>query len=543
MTAATPVAGSGGGSGDLARSTAAMTAITLVSRLTGFARVIVVAGVLGDTLLADTYQSANTMPNLLFELFAAGVLQAVLIPTVVELLDQGEDAEAGHVARSVLGLAGAGLALLAVLGALAAPWVMGFLVGEGEASPGDRADQIRLGTILLWFFLPQVVLYAAGMVATGVLNAQGRFALPVFAPAVNNVVVTASYGAFWVLRGGAEPSLDLTAAQVLVLGGGTTLGVVAFCAVPVIAVIRSGFSLRPRFDHRHPQVRRIGRLGFWAAMLLAGTQLLMLVVILVANRGLEGSLLVYQLAFTFFLLPHALFALPVLTALFPTLTRHATAGDHDAFERAVESGVRVIAYLVLPAAAVFLALSGTITDAFLVGEIRTGDGPARVARAMAALAPGLLGYGCFLFLARAFYARGDTRTPAYVGLGVVVVGAGAMVGSSMVVDLEDRVTALAGSHSVAYLLGAVVLFGLLRRRVPGGSPWPVVRSLAAGTLAAALSWGVMWLVRQLIEVDGRIGAILALGAAVAAGLATYVVAQVLVGRTTPAAAARLLRGR
>ena len=203
--------------------------------------------------------------------------------------------------------------------------------------PAVRADQIRLGTTFLWFFLPQIVMYGIGMVATSILNAHGRFSLPVFAPALNNIVVTAAYVLFWVMRSGSPPSLELSIPEILVLAGGTTLGVVAFCALPAVAVIRSGFSMRPRFDRHHPEVRRIGRLGAWAAAFLAVTQLLLVVVLVLANR-VEGGVVAYQVGFTFFLLPHALFALPVLTALFPLLSRQSLALEWNGFSRSIERG-------------------------------------------------------------------------------------------------------------------------------------------------------------------------------------------------------------
>ena len=148
-----------------ARATAAMTVLTGVSRLTGFVRIVVVAAVLGTTFLGNTYESANSVPNLLFELIAAGVLQAVLIPTLVSLLDRGDRTEAEHVAGSVLGLSCLILAALAVVGIAAAPLVARGLFA-GVHDPHVRADEIRLGTVFLWFFLPQVVMYAVGMVAT-----------------------------------------------------------------------------------------------------------------------------------------------------------------------------------------------------------------------------------------------------------------------------------------------------------------------------------------------------------------------------------------
>jgi putative peptidoglycan lipid II flippase len=518
----------------LARSTAAMTALTAVSRLTGFVRIVVVAAVLGTTFLGNTYQSANTVPNLLFELFAAGVLQAVLIPSLVESLDRGDRREAQHVAGSVLGLTATGLAVLATLGMLFAPWIMRGLV-SGVADPEIREAQVRLGVFFLWFFLPQVVLYAAGMIATGVLNAHGRFALPVLAPAVNNVVVTASYGLFWYMRDGAAPSLDLTLAQKVVLAGGTTLGVLAFCAVPVVAVLRSGFSLRPRLDHRHPQVRRIGRLGVWAALFVAMTQVLLTVVLVLANR-VEGGVIAYQVAFTFFLLPHALFALPVLTALFPHLSRQAQARDWAGYARSIERGLRAIAFFTLPASAAFVALAGPMTRSVVFGA----SDPEQVARVVVGLAPGLVGYGALLFLGRAFAALDDTRTPALVNAGVAVAGVVLMVTFFGLAPSDQQVPAVGLAHSIVYLAGAGVLYARLVRTLPA-SPRPA-RSLAMSAAAAGVADLVVWAGGQLLDPPDRAGAVVQVAVLGAAGAVSYLALQNLPGGTRPTTVLALVRG-
>ncbi len=534
MTTSGPDAG-------LVRSTAAMTVLTAVSRVTGFVRILVVAAVLGTTYLGNTYQAANTVPNLVFELFAAGALQAVVIPGLVELLDRGDRREAQHVAGSVLGLVGAGLAALAAVGMLLAPLLMAALV-SGAPTPEIRDAQVRLGTVFLWFFLPQVVLYAAAMVATGVLNAQGRFALPAAAPILNNVVVTATYGAFWWMRGGAEPSLELTGAQQVVLAGGTTLGVVALTVLPVGAVLRSGFSLRPRFDHRHPAVRRLGRLGAWAAVYLAMSQVLLAAVLVLAN-AVEGGVVVYQVAFTFFLLPHALFAVPILTTLYPRLARHAQRGSWADFGRGVEQGLRGIAFFALLGTAGSIALARPLADAFLFGA--TGpEGAEQVARTIAAFAPGLFGYGAMLFLTRGFYAIGDSRLPALVNTGVAVAGVVLMVGVAAVVDDAGRVAALAGVHSAVHLAGAAVLVGLLRVRRPD-APVRAGRALGAGTLAAVGAGLVMVLVRAGLGLEGRAGAVAELVVAGGAGVAVYLALQVATGGLRPGAALALAgrRGR
>ncbi|MDQ6695837.1 MAG: hypothetical protein M3Z46_00070, partial [Actinomycetota bacterium] len=483
-----------------ARSTASMTALTAVSRLTGFVRIVVVAAVLGTTFLGNTYESANSVPNLLFELIAAGVLQAVLIPTLVSLLDRGEHTEAEHVAGSVLGLSCLVLTALAVVGIAAAPLVARGLFA-GVHDPRIRADEIHLATVFLWFFLPQVVMYAIGMVATSVLNAHNRFALPVFAPALNNVVVTVSYGVFWLLRDGKAASLHLAHPELLVLAGGTTLGVIAFCALPAAAVVRSDFRLRPNLDRRHPEVRRIGKLSAWAALFLAVTQLLLLVVLVLANR-VEGGVIAYQVGFTFFLLPHALFALPVLTASFPALARQAAACDWDAFSHSIERGTRAIAFFVLPAAAGLTALAGLLARSILFGQ--TGRaGAAQVAGVLVGFAPGLLGYGMFLFLSRVMYARHDTRTPALVNVVVAVGGAAGMVVLFKVVHGTLRVPALALAHSVAYSAGAIVLHRLVRQGLPAGHRPQVLRSLGAPAAAAGIAGAAMWGAVRFIDPVGR----------------------------------------
>jgi len=516
-----------------------MTVLTGVSRLTGFVRILVVAAVLGTTFLGNTYQSANTVPNLLFELIAAGVLQAVLIPTLVTLLDRGEHAEAEHVAGSVLGLSCLALAALAAVGIVAAPFVARGLF-SGVQDPAVRAEQVRLGTVFLWFFLPQVVMYALGMVATSVLNARGRFALPVFAPALNNVVVTASYGLFWLLRRGQRPSLDLSATEVLALAGGTTLGVVSFCALPAWAAVRGGFSLRPNLDHRHREVRRIGRLGVWAALFLAVTQLLLVVVLVLANR-VEGGVVAYQVAFTFFLLPHALFALPVLTALFPSLSRQAASQDWEGFGRAIERGSRAIAFFVLPAAAGFIAMAPLLARTVLFGE--TGRaGAAQVAGVLTGFAPGLLGYGMFLFLSRVMYARNDTRTPALVNLGVALGGAMAMVVAFFAVHGTLRVPALALAHSVAYSAGAVVLYRLARSPLPPEWRPNIGRSVVAPLVAATLAGGAMFGVARVAQPRGRVGGLMVMGAATSIGVALYLLTTTVLGGPRPRAILGLVRG-
>ena len=190
--------------------------------------------------------------------------------------------------------------------------------------PALRAREIELGAFFLWFFLPQVLLYAVGAVASALLNADRRFAAPAFAPVANNVAVTITMAAFLVMRHGRPPGLHLPLDERLVLALGTTAGVLAMTAVPLLAGRRAGFRLRPRLGFDNPHLREVARVGAWGAALLAANQLLIGVTLVLANH-VEGGVVAYQIAFTFFLLPVALAAQPVFTALYPGWRRTLTA--------------------------------------------------------------------------------------------------------------------------------------------------------------------------------------------------------------------------
>lgn len=523
----------------LARAMVTMTGLTAVSRATGFVRIVVVAAVLGTTFLGNVYQSANTIPNVVFELVVAGLVQAVLIPSLVARLDRGDQADAEHVAGAVLGLTTVMLAAVAAVGALAAPWVARTLfAGPGDAAA--RGEQARLATLFLWFFLPQVVFYAAGLVATSILNAHHRFALPSIAPLANNVVVIAACAIFWRLRDGAAPSLDLSSVEIGVLAGGTTLGVVAFCGLPVLAVLRSPFRLRPNLDHRHPEVRHLARRGAWAAVFLAASQVLLVTVLMLGNR-VEGGVVAYQVGFQFFLLPYALFALPVLTGLFPSLARRHAMGDDVGFSEAMERGVRTVAYLVAGGAALLGALGGLISQTVLFGET-TPAGAAQVAGALAGFSPGLVGYALFLFASRVSYARHDTRTPAVVNLGVVAVGSLVMAVGFAVAPDRHRVAALAVGHSAAYLGGAAVLLHRVARPLTSARRPHLAVAVARPALAAGVVAGALVAATTMIQTDNRAAGLALLAVLAAAGALGYAALTWALGGPRPGEFAAAARG-
>ncbi len=522
----------------LARSTVTMTALTGVSRATGLIRNLVVVGVLGYSVLGDTYSATNNVPNILFELVAAGTLQAVLIPSLVRSMDRGKKEDAERLAASVLGMTLVALGTLAVVGMALAPVIArGIFSG---ADPADRADKVRLGTVFLLIFLPQVAMYAVGMVGTGILNAHDRFAIPAIAPAVNNVIVCTAYLLFAFSRHGAAPSLDLSAVQVALLAGGTTLGVVGFSALPLLAARRTGFRIRVSFDRHDPELRRVLRMGAWAAGFLATTQLLTLTEIILSGK-VKGGVVALALGWTLFLLPYALFAQPVFTALFPTLSRQLHREDHAGFARSTESGAELIALFVIPVAIAFVAIAPAVARGLSFGPTAAA-GSANLARVVVGFAPGIIGYGLLGFFARVLYARDDARTPTIVNLAAGIVGVVAMVVVSGVVPRRSLVGALAACEAAAYVVSAAVLAVIVIRRSAAGHRPALASRLRPHLLAAIPVATIGVLVGRQIPVAPRA---VALGGSTLVGLAilaTFTLATGAFGGPSPRTLLATLRG-
>jgi putative peptidoglycan lipid II flippase len=525
----------------LARGAAAITTATAVSRLTGFIRVIVVAATMGTTFLANTYQTANSAPNVVFELVAAGVLTSVFVPTFVEYLVKGEQEESWQAADALTSVALVGLTVVAILIAVLAPLVMSLLT-VGVKDPSLRSQEVTLGAIFLRLFAPQVVFYGAGMIMTAALHAHRRFAMAAIAPIFNNVVVIAVYLAYGAMRGNAGPSIArVTLGQELLLGAGTTLGVVAMTICLVPQLVRLGWHFRFRFDLSHPAVRRGARLGVWALSYAGGYQAGLVVVLVLANK-IQGGVAAYQWAYTFFYLPHALFAVPIFNVLFPAMSEHVARGEESRLVGRLRDGLKMIAFIVMPAAAILFATAGPLAKVTLQYGVMTGAGAALVARVIVSFSLGLPGYSTFLVLTRGYYAMGDTKTPAVVNAATVVVASA--VGATLFVALPRQwaVAGLAMGHSLAFTVGAGILGVLLLRRtdpLPDPSfPTSIRRSFLVTTGMTI----VMIVITSMLSAESKAQSLLALVAAVGAGAALYVVVMIRL-RSPELMSVRSLMGR
>ena len=504
----------------LARGAAAITIATALSRVTGFVRVMVVAAVMGTTFLANTYQTANTAPNVVFELVAAGVLTSIFVPTFVDYLVRGRREEGWEAANALASIALVALAGLSLLLFFGAPVVMRLLT-VGVADEGLRAQEIDLGTAFLRLFSPQIVFYGMGMIMTGALHAYRRFGMPAVAPIANNVVVIGVYLTYALMRAGRPAGVEtITSAETLVLGAGTTLGVVAMTLLLAPELRRIGWRFRFRFEPGHPAVRAGARLGVWALGYAGGYQAGLVVVLLLAN-GVQGGVAAYQWAYTFFYLPHALFAVPIFHVLFTAMSEHVAKKEQGAYLARLQDGLAMLSFILIPTAAFMLVAAGPLARITLEYGVMSVSGAGLVARVLAAFAIGLPAYSAFLVLTRAYYALGDARTPAIVNAVTVVISS--VLGAALFYVLGDRwaVPGLAVAHSVAFLAGAAILTHTL-----SGRAGPVLGARLRSSAARSLIVGgaaliVMVAVHGLLPEASKVQALVNLAATGAVGAVVY----------------------
>jgi murein biosynthesis integral membrane protein MurJ len=513
----------------LARSTAVMAAGTLLSRVTGLLRVYVLVTTLGvaESRLNDTYNVANYTPNIIYELVLGGILSSIFVPLFVEVRRVRGQEAAWHVARSVMTVTIVVLGLISLVGMLAAPWIIQLYV-RGE-DPAEQAQAQLVGGQLLAMFMPQIVFYGVGAVMTGLLNANRRFGVPMFAPVLNNLVVIAVGVAFYLIVGRDVPQLgQVTTGEKLLLGLGTTAGVVAMTMVQWPFLRRLGFRYRPVWDLRDRTIRKMAGLSAYTIGYVVTTQLGYWIVPVLAYR-VPGGPTAYNTAFIFFQLPHGVFAVSVMTALLPQMSEHAIAGDWGAFRASVSRGVRLTTVVLLPAAVGYFVLAGPIVQLLLVhGVVKQGSASQDLlTRTLMVFVIGLLPFSAFQLLQRAFYALQDTRT--VFTLNLVAVAANVAVGVALFAALPTpwKVPGLAAGRAANYVLGSVLLLGALRRRIGRLDGRRMLAAVSRMAVASAVMGGVAAAVAAGVAArlgDGVVANFLAVSGAILAGVAFYLLA-------------------
>jgi putative peptidoglycan lipid II flippase len=529
----------------LTRATAIMSVGTTLSRLTGFVRIAVMAWAIGGTesKLPDTFNLANSLPNVVYQLVLGEILATVFVPVFVEHIRTKAKDEAARLASTILSMAFLFAAAFSAITILAAPWLIKIYTFR-IVDPATRAAQESVGAFMLRIFMPQMIFYATGAVLTGLLNAHRKFAAPMFAPMLNNVIVMVTFVIFRLSHGDEVPTLfNITTADKLLLAGGTTAGVIAMTMVlwPFVMKLHGGYRLG-RLDFRHPAVRHVGSLAKYSLGYVIVNQVGLWVVNALANRN-DGGVTAYQYSWTFYQLPYGIFAVSVMTFLVTRLSEHHVEGNLAAMREDISLGLRSTAFVVLPASAGFIALAIPLYRLLFQHGTFTPASTELFGQTFAWMSVGLVAFAAFQQIMRAFYAMQDTRTPWIANLAAV----GAQIAVAIPLFDAMGVPGLGLAHAISYGVGALVGAAILRRRLGGLEGRRLVISHARIGVASVATGLVAWVVARAVESSLGIATLqarlLQVSLAVVAGIAVYGVAAKLLGIDEMKPLVAMVRGR
>jgi putative peptidoglycan lipid II flippase len=495
-----------------------LAALTAVARVAGFGRTVVFARAVGPTCLGDTYVTANSVPNIIFEVVAGGALASLAVPVLAGAVSRGDQEQVSRTASALLSWALLIAVPVTILGSIFARPLIAALVGPAGAGCA-RHDEIAVGARMLVVFMPQVVFYAICVVLTGILQAHRRFMAPAVGPLLSSLVVMGAYFVFASQRASSRPHNDLAAVTLrsqLILSVGTTLGVVALALTLVVPAARLGLRLRPTLRFPETIGRRVAALAVAGATTLGAQQLSVAVVVRLAHRGSGGSLVLYNLAWTVFLVPWAVLAVPIATAAFPRLVARADLGDVAGYSAAVATGVRVVVLVSACAAAAVAAAASPIARVLALRAPGNSDTRA-LALTLAAFAPGLIGYGLVAYVGRALYARQSWQV---AGIAICGGWAAVVLADFLLVaafSARWRVVALGLGNSIGMTVAGVLLIAGLRRVTGTTSLAGLGRSSSGALLGAGAGLGLGYLVSRALGA-GSVGPSLVV-AAVSATLA------------------------
>ena len=484
----------------LVKSSAVMAIGTLASRVTGLIRSLVLVFALGLGALGNVYQYANTLPNAVYNLAIGGILTSVIVPLLVSAAKRHRDGGEQYDQR-MFTLVTITLGVVTIAATIAAGPIAGLY------DPKATGTQYHLLVMFAYFFIPQIFFYGVSSLAGAILNARGHFAAPMWTPVVNNIVVILISVAFMVVASGQNVNKvgTVTNGEVLLLGAGTTLGIIAQTVALIPALRRVGFRWHPRFDFRKAEIREIGRMSGWMFGYVLTTQVAFLVTSMVASTAKTShSFAAYSSAWLLFQLPYAIVAISVITALLPRMSAHASDGEFDLVRNDFSTGVRLGSVVVAPAGLV-LAVLGPSLGVVLFGWGATSDASARyLGLVFSIFSLGLVPYMLFQLLLRVFYSLHDSKTPALIGVVTMITNVIANLLALAIFPKSEVVAALGAGFGLSNLAGSIVAWRIMSRRL-GGLAWQEIKSSLLRMHAAAIPAALFALIVAIV-VGGALAA-------------------------------------
>lgn len=475
----------------VARSSLIMASGTIISRVLGFARAVLLAAMLGVTTnAADAFGIANQLPNNVYAIIAGGVLNAVLVPQLVKARSH-PDGGAGYINR-LLTMAIVVFGSITVIATIAAPILVNIYTS------GWKPEQLALAIAFAYWCLPQLFFYAIYSMLGEVLNSRSEFGPYMWAPVLNNVVALLGMGAYIWLFGmdptGQKSMHTWGLSQVSLLAGTATLGVAAQAAILFLSWRRIGIEFKPNFKWRGFGMKPALKAGVWTLAMVLVTQIAGIFQSSVASSAVSGrtngavaSVAASGIAWLIFMLPHSVFTVSLATVYFTRISTHAHQKDMDSVKADLLSGLRVTAMISILASVAIIVIAYPISRVF-VGEY---EALLALGKVLICFMVGLLPFSMGFFLQKAFYALEDTKTPFWISVVQASLYIAGALTIQQIVPHADRVAALALLTTATVTVQAVLGFVILRRRIgsfSNGLIYSTLRFILAAAVGAVLGY-------------------------------------------------------
>ncbi|SDE04514.1 murein biosynthesis integral membrane protein MurJ [Glycomyces harbinensis] len=485
---------------EVGRAASVIGAITVASRLAGFGRTMVFTWAIGLGTLGTAYQTANNIPNIIFELVAGGALAALVIPLLAAPLARHDPRQVGHIASALLTWA---LTILVPAGLLLAFFARPIILLLMPANV-DSGKTIDVATEMLVLFAPQLPLYGVAVVLTGILQSHRRFAWPALAPLLSSVVMAGVYVVYGMISGREDKAGQVSQNEVLLLGLGTTCGVAVLAGCLIFPLRGLRLKLRPAWRLETHVAAGLRSLAIAGMITVGAQQLCQALLIRLANDAGEevpGATAIFTVSQTFFLLPWAILAVPLATAAYPILAEAFSLGEHERYQRRLSQTGRAVLLLSGLGVAALAGLAEPMGTVLASVSSDTGlSTQPQLQATLTGLAFGLFGYSVFAIYSRGLYAIGRNKYAAGATSLGWAAGAAAALVLSAAMPLEDRTLALAIAWSVGMTVIGLALTAAIARHTGAASLRGVPRA-ALATIVAAV--GAVLAARELIALWGH----------------------------------------
>jgi putative peptidoglycan lipid II flippase len=515
---------------------------TGVSRVTGLLRFVALAWALGQTFLADSYNLANTTPNMLYDVVLGGVLSATFIPVFVDRLSNRSEPEAFESISAVVSVSVVVLFTTTVAALIAAPYIIDALTALDKHATAAQVHRVALergvATTLLRWFVIQIAAYGLFALAAALLNTRRRFVAVAWAPIVNNIVCISILVWFglWAGHGASLASVEQHHTQLILLGLGTSLGVVLQGVALVPSLLQADLRrLRWRWNPRDDALRDVARLGAWTLGFVVANQVALFVVtVLAGSVAGPDPVSSYTYAYAFFQLPYGIIAVTVMSVVAPDLAEKWSTDQTEAFLHRMSGGLRAVLALVIPSAVGMLLLAKPAVALLLGIGHSTPAETATTGAALAMFALGLPGFCAYLYFVRVLQSMQRTKVAFFLYL--IENALNVVLALALVHPLGVRGLAL--SLSIAYTVAALLALAVFHQwfgRLAPSETWAPLGRVVIASIPMAL---VVLLVSNLSGSTSTAGLFVRVVGAVVAGGLTFAAAVIWLGRRHDAARRR-----